>query len=282
MKQFNNSTIPVVFFGSSHFVIPIIESLRKKFDLSLVVTTEKYEHNAVPFYCTQNNIEYISVSNLSDKTIRYTLYAIRCDVAVLAYFGLILPQNILDIFPKGIINVHPSLLPKYRGSTPGQAAILNGDTTTGVTIIKLDKNVDHGPILVQKEEKILPSDTSETLYTRLFGIGAQLLEENLPQYIEGKLQLQEQDHTNATYTDHLTRQSGYFDINNPPSSDKLESMIRAYYPWPGVWATIRVKNKDLRIKILPEKKLQVEGKKPVNYKDFFNGYPEAKQILGKL
>ncbi|MEK7450944.1 MAG: methionyl-tRNA formyltransferase [Patescibacteria group bacterium] len=287
----------VVFFGSSKYVIPIIEVLKRDFDLVLVVTTERNSSDPIPSYCLSQKIPYLSVSNLSNYTMNHELLTINPLVGVLADFGLIIPKEILSSFPKGIINIHPSLLPKYRGPTPVQQAILNGDKKTGVTIIKLDNEVDHGPILAQEKVLISPSDTAQILYEKLFKIGAELLHQNLNKYIKGELKLSEQDHSKATFTKLLTREDGFFDIDNPPSKDILDRMIRAYYPWPGVWTNVQIStpnkqqlttNKKLevisqklevRIKFLPGNLIQVEGKKPMSYKDFLNGYPETKELL---
>ncbi len=284
-----------MFFDSGPYAIPIIEVLRKNFNLNLVLTTEKpgtqgeaLQACPVIAYCIKNKIEYLSVSNLSDQNLKSLIINHKSYLGVLAYFGLILPEEILNIFPKGILNIHPSLLPKYRGPTPGQSAILNGEKETGVTLIKLDEQVDHGPILAQTKEPILPNDTSETLYQRLFANGARLLEKNIDEYLNNKITPVEQDHKNATFTNHLTRQSGFIDLNNPPPPEKLDRMIRAYHPWPGVWSKFQTRGStrgvDAQkiIKFLPEKKVQVEGKKPVSYKDFLNGYPQGRAILKNL
>lgn len=286
MKQYNNLTIPIVFFGSSKFVIPILEVLCKNFDLSLVLTTEKNPTDAVSFYCSKNKIPYLSVQQFNNITIQQ-LKEINTSVGVLADFGLIIPQAILNLFPKGIINIHPSYLPKYRGPTPVQTAILNGEKVTGVTIIKLDEEIDHGPIVAQEKEKILDTDTSETLYKRLFEKGAILLLKAFKKYLEGSLKPTPQNHKAATFTPHLTRQDGYLNISNTMTIvTRTERMIRAYYPWPGVWTRVRLgfggQAKLKIVKFLPEKKIQVEGKKPMTYKDFLNGYPQLKQQLGKL
>ncbi len=283
----------IIFFGSSKFVIPILEVLRKNFDLKLVITTERlasqdqvweapWEAPVIKF-CVENKIKYISVSDLSSHNTKYLILNTKTPVAILADFGLLIPQEILNAFSKGIINIHPSLFPKYRGPTPVQTAILNGEKITGVTIIKLDEEIDHGPILGQEKEKILDTDTSESLYKRLFEKGANLLLKVLNPYLKGSLNPTAQNHKEATFTEHLTRQSGYIDLLKIKNQKlKIERAIRAFYPWPGVWGNIRIKDKLLRIKFLPNKKIQVEGKKPMSYKDFSNGYPELKQQLGKL
>lgn len=278
----------IVFFGASKFVIPILEVLHKNFDLVLVVTTEKLSTEPVISYCKENKIPFILVKQFNNETIGQLKKA-NAPLAILAFFGLILPNNILNIFPLGIINTHPSLLPKYRGSTPVQTAILNGDKTTGITILKLDEKVDHGPILAKVEEKILNTDTAETLYERLFKIGAKILPQTINQYIKSRLRLSPQTHSKATFTKALTRQDGYFEINKSlpagrqaPSPEVLGRMIRAYYPWPGVWSTLRVKGKGLRVKFLPGRKLQVAGRKPMRIKDFVNGYSEAREWILEL
>ncbi len=275
----------IVFFGSSKFVIPILEVLRKNFDLKLVLTTEKLPTDPIPAYCTRFKVCYYVVTDFRNKKLVNALDSTQRPLGVLASFGAIIPKEILDSFPKGILNVHPSLLPKYRGPTPVQTAILNGEEITGVSIIKLDNQIDHGPILVQVKERILESDTSETLYERLFKKGANLLPKVLNEYINGSLEPKEQDHKKATFTKMLTRQDGYIDISKLKSQNsnlKIDRMIRAYFPWPGVFTKIRIKNHELRIKFLPNKKIQVEGKKPMSYKDFKNGYPNSKQVHALL
>lgn len=224
----------------------------------------------------------------------------QADLAVVAAYGRILTIDELNIPKFGFINVHPSLLPKYRGPSPIQAAILNGDKVTGITIIKMDEEVDHGPILYQEEISLSSSENFDTLSTKMFLRAAEILPKIIEDFIAGKIIAKPQDHSLATYCDKLTRESGYFDINpptgRPPSPEQLDKMIRAYYPWPGVWAVVQIAttNKQLltinklgvrsqklevRIKFLPENKLQVEGGKPMSYKDFVNGYPNAKDVI---
>ena len=272
----------LVFFGSSKFVIPIIEVLQKNFDLKFVLTTENKSSDPVPSYCIKSKVCYYVVTDFRDKKILQELTKANADTGVLASFGAIVPNEILNLFPYGIINIHPSLLPKYRGPTPVQTAILSGDKTTGITIIKLDEEVDHGPILAQTKENILPNDTSESLYERLFKLGADSIVDTIKLYLTGKIKPQEQNHRKATFTEHLTRESGFIDLSSSLKIENLKLKIRAYHPWPGVWTKLRIKNQELRIKFLPEKKIQVEGKKPVSYKDFLNGYPEAKEIIKLL
>jgi methionyl-tRNA formyltransferase len=269
--------LKTIFFGSSGYVVPIIEVLKNNFELSLVITTEKSQ-GTVPSFCIKNKIPYLSIGQFSNSTIQQ-LQRIKAPVAVLADFGLIIPEEILNAFPKGIINLHPSLLPKYRGPTPVQTAILKGEKTTGISIIKLDKEIDHGPILGQEKEEILSNDTAETLYKKLFEKGASLLSNVLNKYFNDNLKLIAQEHDKATFTKPLTRRDGFIDMSSSLEIKNLKLKIRAYYPWPGVWFKTKLNNTEKIIKLLPGDKLQVEGKKPMSYKDFLNGYPEAKEII---
>ncbi|HVZ11552.1 MAG TPA: methionyl-tRNA formyltransferase [Patescibacteria group bacterium] len=278
----------VIFFGSGPYVKTIIEKLKENYDLALVVTTETSRNEPVIAFAKRNNIDVLSVEKITDEVI-VEIEKIGAKVAVLAYFGIIVPQKLLDIFPLGIINIHPSLLPKYRGPTPGQAAILAGETTTGVSIIKLDSEVDHGPILCMIDHTISPDDNSDTLYKKLFEASADLLMDVLPKYIDGKLELTEQDHSKATFTERFDSKTGEMNINNVP--ENLDLMIRAYYPWSTVRFHAALNGKEKLIKLFPgnpaerdgsSPKIQVEGKNIVPLKDFANGYPEGHDILKKL
>lgn len=194
----------------------------------------------------------------------------EADLAVVVAYGRILTKEELDSPKYGCINVHPSLLPKYRGATPIQQAILNGDKISGITIIKMDEQVDHGPIIYREQMELSDKDNFQTLSKKMFHRAADILPKIIKDYATGKIKLHRQNHTKALFCQRLTRDSGYFDISNPPSPEKLDRMIRAYYPWPGVWT----KWKGKIVKFLPANMLQMEGKKPISYKDFLNGYPD--------
>lgn len=275
-----NEIVKTIFFGGYKYVVPILEVLRESFELDFIVTSDKSETDPVPHFAKKNEIEWTSPVKIDKKLIEKIRNA-NADFAVLAYFGFIIPEEVLEIFPKGIINIHPSLLPKYRGPTPGQTAILNGDAITGTTIIKLDDQIDHGPILAQKEEKVLPQDTSESLYSRLFEMGAELLKEKTDDYLAGKVDLKEQDDSKATLTSKLERQSGFFEIDDNTDVKNLDRMIRAYYPWPNAWTRTDLNGNKI-VKFLPENEIQVEGKNPMRFKDFINGYPNSNKVIGLL
>lgn len=194
----------------------------------------------------------------------------EADMAVIAAYGKILTKKELNTPKFGCINVHPSLLPKYRGPSPIQQTILDGEKKTGISIIKMDEQVDHGPIIYQEQLDISDKDNFNTLSKKLFLRAAEILPRIIKDFVSGKIKPIPQNHTQATFTKLFTRKDGYFDINNPPDPQTLDRMIRAYYPWPGVWT--RWNNKI--VKLLPKGLIQMEGKKPISLKDFLNGYPD--------
>ncbi len=280
----------VVFFGTPEFVIPILKSLHSNFDLVGVVTAPDtikgrkrlITPSPVKNYCLENAISPIFTPERLDQTIAEKLSALRPDLFVTAAYGKILPKTILDIPKYGALNVHPSLLPKYRGPSPIQSAILNGDKNTGISIIKMDDKMDHGPILKQWIFPIMEKDTSESLHKNMFADAAEKLPSIIEDYLQGLLLPKPQDDNQATYCPLITKKSGYFSLENPPTPEVLDRMIRAYYPWPTAWTTLKIKDKEVRIKFLPENKLQVEGGKPLTFKEFFNGYSELKTTIQKL
>lgn len=222
----------IAFLGTPDFVQPIKESLSKHFTL----------------------VEQLETA----------------DLGVVAAYGHILTKEELQTTKFGLINVHPSLLPKYRGPSPIQQAILNGDKTSGITIIKIDEEVDHGPIIYQETLELSSNDNFDTLSKKTFLRSAEILPQIIEDFTAGKIKPKEQDHAKATYCPKLTRDSGYFDINNSPAPEALDKMIRAHYPWPGVWT----KWNNKIVKLLPGGLIQMEGKKAIPKKDFLNGYPD--------
>lgn len=198
----------------------------------------------------------------------------KADLVVVAAYGKILTTKDLN-YPKfGGINVHPSLLPKYRGPTPIQQVILNGDKVSGITVIKMDEQIDHGSIIYQESLELSGSDNFHTLSKKMFLRSAQILPQIIKDFVSGKIKPVEQNHKEASYCERLTKEHGYFPINNPPPFEKLDKMIRAYYPWPGVWTLWKVQGKEKIVKFLPGNLIQMEGKKAVSTKDFLNGYPD--------
>jgi methionyl-tRNA formyltransferase len=274
----------VIFFGSSKYVIPVLNTIYNKHTVLMVVTTEQGSMEPVKFYCQTKKINCITVRKAGDLVANYEIQRVKADIGIVADFGIIIPQQIINSFPKGIINIHPSLLPKYRGPTPVQTAILNGDKTTGVSIILLDKLMDHGPILAQKETVIDSFDTTKTLYEKLFKQGALLLSQVLEKYEHNNVTAIPQNEAQVTFTKFLTKDDGFLDLSilkNENEELKIDFLIRAYYPWPGAWTKLRLHSngQEKVVKLLPNKKIQVEGGKEMEYKDFINGYPQADKFF---
>ena len=263
----------IIFFGSDSWSIHVLKALEDNFDMVAVVTAPD---SPVAHYFKS----LILTPEKLDKNFEFRISNFEFDLAVVASYGKIIPQTILEIPKFGFLNVHPSLLPKYRGPSPVPATILNGDKETGVTIIKMDEKMDHGPIVFTKKISLSGQEDFPTLINKLFQLGGEVLVEIIPDYIAGKIKPMVQRHTVATYCPLLTRESGYFNIENPPSAEIMDRLIRAYFPWPGVWTRWSPSRHPERsegskiVKFLPGGLLQMEGKKPLALKDFLNGYPD--------
>lgn len=311
----------IVFFGTPDYVLPILESLYKNFSAAgsksaiiAVVTQEpkpsgrkkKLEFSAVDSWAYKKKIP---ICHKADEIIKNNL---KADLGILASYGEIISEDVLSFFPKGIINIHPSLLPKYRGSSPVQAAIFCGDEETGVSFTKMDENLDKGQLISQFKEKILPEDTTETLRRRLFQRSVEALASLIPAYLKGKIKLQKLDHFPKTFTWRVTKEDAYLppgflnaalegkklkDIweirfiknhQTSPTPKIIDNLIRAFQPWPTVWTFVTLKEKDnpKKLKILkahleknPERlvldEVQLEGKNPVFWKQFKEAYKTA-------
>lgn len=270
-----NRDLRVVFFGTPHFVIPVLKTLQNNFKVVGVVTApdskvgrdQLLTPSPVKSSIKENEVQVLNPEKLSNATVS-SLRKLEPDLFVVAAYGQIIPQEVLDIPKYGALNIHPSLLPKYRGASPIQAAILNGDEITGISIIKMDAKMDHGPLVFQEEFTLTPTDTFETVSNNIFQQAARRLPEIIEKYINNQLYPTEQDHNRASFCSMIKKESGYFDINNPPPKDQLNRMIHAYYPWPTVWT----KWKDKVVKFLPGNFIQMEGKKPVGMADFLHGH----------
>lgn len=154
---------------------------------------------------------------------------------VLAAYGAILPKALVELPPKGVLNVHPSLLPKYRGPSPERAALLAGDKKTGVTVMLLDEKVDHGPVLAQEEFAIPEGTRHEQLHEALGELGGDLLAKTIPLWLEGKIKPVAQNHGKATLTSKVSKEQGRIDWKEP--AEYIMRQIRAYDPWPGTFTS---------------------------------------------
>ncbi|MCP6726663.1 MAG: methionyl-tRNA formyltransferase [Patescibacteria group bacterium] len=291
-----------IFFGTPEFSVIVLKQLLKQgLKPSLVVTTEdkpvgrKQKLTAPPLklFAKKNSIPLLQLdglySNMKEK--------LQADLFVVAAYGNILPKAFLNIPAKGVLNVHPSLLPKYRGPSPIHTAILNGDKETGVSIILLDEKMDHGPILYQEiYEKDISSITTPELTKELAVLGGKLLSQTIVDWMNNAIEPIPQDDKNATFTKMIQKKDGLIDFNN--TAQYIERQIRAYAKWPSVYYFVKDKEDRLvRIKIIKahvssntKKKgvfyinakdgllvvdeVQIEGKKVMSGEDFMRGYAE--------
>ena len=172
---------------------------------------------------------------------------LKPDLMVVVAYGQILPQAILDLPAHGCVNVHTSLLPKYRGAAPIQWAIADGEPETGVTIMRMDAGLDTGPMLTMRRTPILPTDNSQILHDRLAQLGAELLLETIPDYISGKILPQSQPAEGCTYAAKIKKEDGQIDWNSP--AQKIWNRLRAFTPWPGAFTFLQAGPKQQLLKI---------------------------------
>lgn len=243
----------LIFFATSEFAIPSLEKLLAgSYEIVAVITQpdkpagrkQKPLPSPVKVWALEHGLEVLQPTSLSSP-----LQALRgmkgevelpsIDLAIVASYGKIIPKEILNVPKFGTLNIHPSLLPKYRGPSPIHAAILNGDAETGVTIIKLDEELDHGPIVATASCKLQAASSFKELHDKLAKLGTDLLAEILPKYIRGEIKPVPQDHAIATYTKIITKADARIDWNF--SAEKTWSMVRAYEIWPVAWTTLNGK-----------------------------------------
>lgn len=293
----------IVFFGSSKYSPIVAQKLQQEFGIILIVTTpdkpkgreRKLTPNPVSEFAVKNKIAVLATDKLTSETVS-KIAAKNPDFLAVADYGLILPGELLALPKYAPLNVHHSMLPKYRGPSPAPSAILAGEKISGVTIIEMTTGVDAGPILTQKEYALDLDETTDSLLTRLNKLGAEILIGAIKDYLDGEEKPLDQEDSQATYTRRFTKEDGRIDLQNPPDSIILGRMIRAFYPWPGVYTKLKMKNEKLKIiKFLPNLPtilptyhptdpfiVQPEGKKPMTIREFLNGYPEIKTLIEKL
>jgi methionyl-tRNA formyltransferase len=233
----------LAFMGTPDFVIPVLEALVQAREVQVVgVYTppdrprgrgRSPEMPPVKSYALKQGLPVYQPATLRSARVQGELTALQPDVIVVAAYGKFLPAPVLDTPPHGCLNLHPSLLPKYRGSSPVVTALLEGEVVTGVTLMKLDEGMDTGPIIAQQERPISPQDTAGTLTADLFLLGASLLLENLSSWVAGQIAPRPQDETQATVTRKLERADGQ--ARWEVSAVALERRRRAYTPWPGLF-----------------------------------------------
>lgn len=275
----------IIFFGTPDYVLPILEKLVKTYGKGnspppagglseglVAVVTQNPKPSGRKNFIVRSAVDNWAYKRNVPVFFNFTDIP-QADLGICASFGKIIPKETIKKFSVGILNIHPSLLPKYRGASPVQETIKNGDTQTGVTVIRMDEKMDHGPIISSFKEDILAGDTTDSLRVRLFERSAQFLIDLIPNYLISRVKPKEHDHKKATFTKVLKREDGFVDMTKP--HEEIERIIRAYYPWPGTWTYVEIGDKKKRLKLLPNDIVQLEGKSPVSFKQFKEGYPSA-------
>lgn len=254
----------------------------------------------------KKGLKVIQPESLKDTKTLEKIKEIKPDLIIVVAYGQFIPKTVLDIPKFGCINIHASLLPRWRGASPIAQAILAGDQKTGITIMKLDAKMDHGPIISQKEIKISHNDTLQSLSKKLSKIGAELLIKVLSDYLEGKVEPKAQNDSKATYAPLIKKEYGKIDWSK--SADEIERKIKAFNPWPTAWTMLDSKrlkiikasvlNKDIkntdpgRISISDNKiivncgqgqlvldEVQLEGKKQMSSEEFTKGNSGIKKMF---
>lgn len=244
------------FLGNSHFSFIVLQNLlNNNFVPNLIITTspkpigrkQTLTPNEVDALSKKHNIKVIYGDHLNDNTFLNTLKQEKIDVGILAAFGKIIPVTMIKLFPYGIINIHPSLLPKYRGPSPIQTALLNGDTETGVTLFIISEGIDDGPIIGEVHQAIDPNDTFQTLSEKLANIGSKLTINIIPKYTNGNISVRPQQESEATFTKKFTHEDGKINWNNP--SQTIYNQIRALSHEPGTYCFFNKNEKQQILKI---------------------------------
>ncbi|MFQ5614091.1 MAG: methionyl-tRNA formyltransferase [Anaerolineae bacterium] len=255
----------IVLMGTPQFAVPTLEMLIENFNLVGVVTQpdrprgrgKKLGPPPAKIVAVAHGIPVLQPQTLRDPEAVARLAALEPDLIITAAFGQILRAEVLNLPPRGVVNVHASLLPRWRGAAPVAAAIRAGDRETGVTLMQTDEGMDTGPILVRRAVPIRPDHVQGALAQELAQVGADLLRETLPRLFRGELTPQPQDDALATLAPRLKKEDGRIDWAEPALA--IERQVRAFDPWPGTFTTWR----DESLKILKASAQNVElGQEP--------------------
>ncbi|HTX21133.1 MAG TPA: methionyl-tRNA formyltransferase [Candidatus Aquilonibacter sp.] len=257
----------IVFMGTAELSCASLEKLAHDgyFQIAAVVTQPdkpkgrelKPQPSPVKLLAQKLKLPFLQPAKARDENFISELRQLQLDLIVVIAYGQILPPAILDLPKFGCVNVHTSLLPKYRGAAPVQSAILNGETETGVTIMKMDAGLDTGDILAQTRTPILPEDNSQTLHDRLAQLGADLLVETIPNYVAGKILMRPQPKEGATYAAKIKKEDGRIDWNKP--AEKILNRLRAFTPWPGAFTFLKTEAKPQLLKIWKAEVVEESG-----------------------
>lgn len=294
-----NSDITYAFFGTGALAESVLATLMKAgYVPSLVVTKPdsmqgRHMQLTAPYIKTWADMKSIPVfqpESLKAFAADSPLHTKKFDLFIVASYGKIIPEDILTLPAHGVLNVHPSLLPKYRGPSPIESALLDGVLTTGVSIMKLDKEMDHGPILAQSAFMIHAASNAGTLEVSCGQLGGELLVSVLPHYLDGTLIPKEQDHSQVTVCKKITKDLGLIHLDD--DIDSVRRKYRALNPWPMLYFFIEHGGRDIRVKVsaielIEEKEsrsareyiisVTPEGKKEMDWESFKRGYMDKKE-----
>ncbi len=289
IKEMPNKNIKFAFFGTSEFAVIVLEELKSKYQIepTLIVTTPDQPRgrklilspSPVKEWAIKNNILVLQPEKLRDSNFLKELGHDDWDVFVVAAYGKIIPKVILDMPRRGALNIHPSLLPKYRGPSPLQFQILDDEKNIGVSIIKMDEKVDHGPIVIQEKAPLTDLPHSyKKLESELAELAAKLLAGVLRPWIAGEIQTKDQDEVGVTYTRLIEKEDGLIKLEDDPRQNYLKYL--AYERWPGTYFFQEKGGKSVRLLIKEAhlqdgrfliKRVVPEGKKEMDYNLFLNG-----------
>ena len=304
----------LVFMGTPSYVIPVLRAMANARDVQVVAVYtppdrprgrgRQMEMPPVKGFALECGLPVHQPTSLRPEPVQAELAEHRPDVIVIAAYGKLLPPPVLNTPVHGCLNLHPSLLPRYRGPSPVATAILEGEKTTGVTLMLLDEGMDTGPTISQREYSLSGQESAESLTATLFQLGAEVLRECLEPWVAGLLTAQPQDDARATTTHKLERGDGKADWQLPASG--LERRSRAYSPWPGLFTNwegkvlklldvvqlslttdaqaepgqvVQLSGSDTIVGVgtsegvLGLNAVQLEGRRPQSASDFLRGYP---------
>jgi methionyl-tRNA formyltransferase len=257
----------IIFMGTAELSCASLEKIcnDKNFSVIAIVTQPdkpkdrdlKLSPSPVKILAEKLNLPVLQPLKARDEKFISKLRELKPDLLVVVAYGQILPQTLLDVPKFGCVNVHTSLLPKYRGAAPIQWAIADGEAETGVTIMKMDAGLDTGPILSMRRTPILPDDDSQILHDRLAQLGAELLVETIPGYVAGKIQPQPQPAEGSTYAAKIKKEDAHIEWNQP--AQKIWNRLRAFTPWPGAFTFFQAEPKPQLIKIWKAEVLENPG-----------------------
>lgn len=257
----------IVFMGTPELAAVSLQALiaSRLFEIAGAVTQPdqpkgrglKLQASPVKEIAQHANLPILQPERARDENFIQQLAALQPELIAVAAYGQILPKAILDLPGFGCLNVHTSLLPKYRGAAPIQHSILNGDSETGVTIMKMDAGLDTGDILTQEKTPISPSDNSQTLHDRLAEIGASLLVRTIPDFVAGKIQPHPQPSEGVTYASKIKKQDGQIDWAQPARG--IWNRVRAMVPWPGAFTHLSEPSQPQLLKIWQAEPVERRG-----------------------